>query len=252
MNSATNNSLKRKLASSDSGETASDWETASRWSCTSFSGDSHSQGAQFLEESSTEQLIALLAQKILDDRRNSHQFAGTRPSDKQQDTLAAFEHRQRKGLETSLVLRHLEEVSGETDSQLQGAVFNILHACGMEASELQSSVVSIRRVGSQYLKKVATIGATGSSWLGCPRVVIVEFSSVDSKMAVKRAGWRLARTMYCKVSLDHAITLEQQHIRAAQWGQIQAAKAKGWRWCWSDVVPHKLLVFPRGAVSSLA
>ena len=62
----------------------------------------------------------------------------------------------------------------------------------------------------------------------------------------------MSRGLYSKVSLDHAITAEQQSIRAAQWEKIQEAKANGWKWQWSEVVPHRLIVIKRGAESAAA
>ncbi len=71
----------------------------------------------------------------------------------------------------------------------------------------------------------------GQKWLVSPRLVIVEFQDVESKMAVKQESWRLARGgFHISVSLDHALTIEQQKLRAAQWPLIQEAKEKGWRW----------------------
>ncbi len=47
------------------------------------------------------------------------------------------------------------------------------------------------------------------------------------------------------VSLDHALTIEQQKLRAAQLPQIQEAKEKGWRWSWSEV----RLIIAKGGVA---
>ena len=74
---------------------------------------------------------------------------------------------------------------------------------------------------------------------GTSRPVMVTFSSVAAKMAVKRQSWKLAGKA---ISLDHAITTEQQRLRAMQWPQIQAAKVQGTKWFWSDIAPHKLIV----------
>lgn len=237
--------LKRTLpVFSDSGDTASDEETASFASLASSPRDRFSQGEQHL---SALELVELLAKALLESRQSSHLSAGPRPRG---DSLPAYEDCQRQELATSLVIRRLQERDWETDDQLRRAVLRVLATCGMSEEDAASSVLSIRRVGSKHNRE--TWDSTSGTWLVCPRVVIVEFSTVASKMAVKSAGWRLSDTMYSGVSLDHALTTEQQHIRASQWGQIQVAKAKGWKWCWSEVEPHKLLVFPRRAAAPTA
>ena len=73
---------------------------------------------------------------------------------------------------------------------------------------------------------------------------------MESKMTVKQQSWCLAKSIHSGISLDHAITVEQQRLRAAQWPLIQEAKAKGQRWWWSEVAPHKLLVSGGRALDS--
>ncbi len=53
---------------------------------------------------------------------------------------------------------------------------------------------------------------------------------MEAKMVMKQESWRrLARGGFnSNVSLDHALPIEQQKRRAAQWPQIQEAKEKGW------------------------
>ena len=86
--------------------------------------------------------------------------------------------------------------------------------------------------------------------VGCTfqcQVDLVEFVDLASKMHVKRNSWRI-RTWdeESVVSFDHALSVEQRRIRAAQWPKIKDAKQKGLRWFWSDVVPHRLIVSGEG------
>ena len=146
------------------------------------------------------------------------------------------EREQRADLSRSLVIRRLAERVGETPSELRRAVLNVIHFLGGR----EDTVLGVKRVGT-------TVGGSmpmaDQQWLVSPRLVIVEFTDMDAKMGVKGSSWRLAKSMHASASLDHALTADQQRRRAMQWSLIKEAKAKGWRWCWSDVVPHELIVF---------
>jgi hypothetical protein len=155
------------------------------------------------------------------------------------------EHSRRLQLASSLVIRRLPEKLAETPEELQRAVNSLAPFAKGGVGSDGSRVTSIRRVGCQDRRP--TVQLAGQEWLVSPRLVIVEFQDVESKMAVKHESWRLAREgLYSKVSLDHALTIEQQKLRAAQWPQIQEAKEKGWRWSWSEVAPHRLIVAKGG------
>lgn len=177
-----------------------------------------------------------LTQEQKTERRASAGTAGPRPEGN--DNLWAHEQSRRVKLAKSMVFRRLEEKLGESPEELHRAVLKVLTFLG--GAEIEGKVVSIRRVGDQVGRPVVPFA--GTEWLKTARIVIVEFRDVESKMAVKQQSWCLAKSMHSGVSLDHAITVEQQRLRAAQWPLIQEAKAKGQRWWWSDVVPHRLLV----------
>jgi hypothetical protein len=105
-------------------------------------------------------------------------------------------------------------------------------------------VVRMQRLGTRGEE------AKGEFWER-PRAVMVEFVDVESKMAVKHKGWILGHDRTTRhLSFDHAITAEQQRLRAVQWPLIQEAKAKRVRWFWSDVAPHKLIVSGAGVRSA--
>lgn len=167
------------------------------------------------------------------------------PSNRPPDNLRTNEHSRRGQLAPSMVIRRLPEKLGETSEELQRAVSNLAPFAKGGAGVDGSRVTSIRRVGCHDRRPLMQFA--GQEWLVSPRLVIVEFQDVESKMAVKQESWRLARGgFYSNVSLDHALTIEQQKLRAAQWPQIQEAKEKGWRWSWSEVAPHRLIIAKGG------
>lgn len=183
-------------------------------------------------------------QRQLDTDERAESGASAGPS-QPPDNLGARERRLRVKLARFLAIRRLAEMLGETFEQLGKAIYNLLAILGFEVGN--SWVISYRRVGSLQRRPLTQFA--GQQWLETPRLVIVEFKDVDSKMAVKQESWRLAKGgRFSEVSLDHALTLEQQKMRAAQWPQIQEAKEKGWRWGWSDVAPHRLVVQRGGKV----
>jgi hypothetical protein len=173
----------------------------------------------------------------MSERRASGATAGSRSMPP--ENLGSHEWNRREKLAPSMIIRRLAEKVGETQEELQKVIYN-LAPFATAAGLVAGRVVSIRRVGHQEGRNVMPFA--GQEWVVAPRVVIVEFQDVESKMAVKRESWRLGRGFRSDISLDHALTLEQQKLRAAQWPMIQEAKAKGWRWCWSEVVPHRLIV----------
>ena len=177
-----------------------------------------------------------LTQEQKTERRASAGTAGPRPEGC--DNLWTREQHLRVQLARSMVIRRMDEKLGESPEELRRAVLKVLTFLG--GAEIEGKVISIQRVGDQMGRPVVPFA--GTEWLKTARVVIVEFHDVESKMVVKQQSRCLAKSMHSGVSLDHAITVEQQRLRAAQWPLIQEAKAKGQRWWWSDVVPHRLLV----------
>jgi hypothetical protein len=171
-------------------------------------------------------------QKLFKERIESSRTAGPRhPVDGPKDTLSHRELQQRAKLAPCLVIRGLPWTLSQRD--LRSAVLRLapFRSCPGD------SVVSVTHFGRSKL------GEKGH-WLA----VMVEFRDVESKMAVKRLSHLLsAHNDQKHISFDHAVTAEQMRLRAAQWPQIQEAKAKGMKWAWSDVAPHKLLVFGGGA-----
>lgn len=194
------------------------------------------QGPQQEVRALEKELCDHLTQEQKTERRASAGTAGPRPECS--DNLWTREQSLRVTLARSMVIRRLEEKLGETPEELHRAALKPLTFLG--GAEMEGKVVSIRRVGDQMGRPVVPFA--GTEWLKTPRVVIVEFRDVESKMVVKERSWCLAKSMHSGISLDHAITVEQQRLRAAQWPLIQEAKAKGQRWWWSEVVPHRLLV----------
>ena len=175
--------------------------------------------------------------------------ASAGPSSQPADNLGARERRLRENLARSLAIRRLAEVQRETHEQLKKAISNLLAILGFEVGD--TKVISYRRVGSLERRPLRQFA--GQKWLETPRMVIVGFQDVESKMAVKQESWRLAKWgRLSDVSLDHALTLEQQKLRAAQWPLIQEAKEKRWRWGWRDVAPHRLVVQKGGEVDKNA
>ena len=176
---------------------------------------------------------SLLAERIM-----SSKTAGPRlPEDAANDNLADGERRLRTKYAKCLVIRRLEEKVGESRADLMKKVLEL-----SPFTLLKNRVVSVARQGWRSL-----LAATEGEFWVQPRVVLVEFFDVGSKMRVKHMGWLLGRyESSSHLSLDHAITAEQRRLRAAQWPQLQEAKAKGLRWSWSDVAPHKLIVSGEG------
>jgi hypothetical protein len=186
--------------------------------------------------------VERLLQLATDERVASGASAGT---SQPPDNLGTRERHQREKLARFMAIRRLAEMLGETHEQLGKAINHLLAILGFEVGD--GRVISWRRVGR--LERRPLTQFAGQKWLETPRLVIVEFRDVESKMAVKQESWRLAKGgRLSEVSLDHALTLEQQKMRAAQWPQIQEAKERGWRWGWSDVAPHRLVVLRGGKV----
>ena len=149
-------------------------------------------------------------------------------------------------MSSSLVIRRLEEKVGETDYDLKKLVKGLEpFREALRSSEFyffETKVKSVKRLGWRFDGQTAR----GDFWK-TPRLVLVEFVDLASKMHVKRNSWRI-RTWdeESVVSFDHALTVEQRRIHAAQWPKIKDAKQKGLRWFWSDVVPHRLIVSGEG------
>ena len=74
-----------------------------------------------------------------------------------------------------------------------------------------------------------------------PRLILVTWSSVESKKRVKKRGYKLK---HMRASVDHALTLKERQHRAAQWPLIQAAMEAGLTWSWDDHHPDRLVVRP--------
>ena len=176
---------------------------------------------------------SLLAERIMSSRT-----AGPRlPEDAAEDNLADEERRLRTKCAKCLVIRRLEEKVDESREDLRKKVLGL-----GPFTFLKDKVVSVERQGWRSQNAVAE----GEFWAQ-PRVVLVAFVDVRSKMRVKHMGWLFGRyESSSHLSFDHAITAEQRRLRAVQWPQLHEAKAKGLRWSWSDVAPHKLIVSGEG------
>ncbi len=166
-----------------------------------------------------------MATQDRDGQPSTGDAAGPRPDTG--NLLLQNELQWRAGLAPSIIVRRLAEKQHETPEELKQQVLCLDPFLGNG-----HAIMSICRVG-----EIRPAGGTGTGQI--PRPVMVTFSSVAAKMAVKRQSWKLAGNV---ISLDHAITIEQQRLRATQWPQIQAAKAQGTKWFWSDFAPHKLIV----------
>jgi hypothetical protein len=193
------------------------------------------------KRASLEEGLAELLAKM--ERIMSSRDAGPhQPEDASADNLSGHERRLRNGLAKCLVLKHLEEKVGESSDQLRAAVFELGPFYWME-----KKVIRMERLG---FRPAFDSEAKGEFWER-PRAVMVEFVDVESKMVVKRKGLHFSENDSTRhLSFDHAITAEQQRLRAAQWPLIQEAKAKRVRWFWSDVAPHKLIVSGAGVRSA--
>jgi FtsZ-binding cell division protein ZapB len=146
-----------------------------------------------------------MAAQDRDGQPSTGDAAGPRPDTA--NLLLQNELQWRAGLASSIIIRRLPEKQHETSEELQQQVLCLDPFLGSG-----HAIVSICRVGELRPE------GTGQQ---VPRPVMVTFSSVAAKMAVKRQSWKLAGKV---ISLDHAITIEQQRLRATQWPQIQAAK----------------------------
>ena len=180
----------------------------------------------------------LAAERIASSRRASTSSASPTEPDIEPDNLSRYERRQRIKYSTCCVLRHVAEPkrgwSGETLQELRATV-EALPCFGLFL--LGDKIKHAWRLGHQ------PTDVEGPGFYEQPRVVMVEMVDIESKMELLRKGYALNFTERTRhISLDHAITVEQRRLRAAQWPQIQEAKAKGFRWFWSNVAPHKLIV----------
>ena len=143
-------------------------------------------------------------------------------------SLSEYERQQRVKYAKCLIIRRLDWEAKETPRSLQRKVS--LLSPFLKVSD--EKIVSAQRIGPLSMKRL-------------PQLVLVEMADVQSKMEVLQHSHRLAisrKGSESHISLDHALTVEQRNIRAAQWPLIQEAKAKGIRWFWSHVAPHKLIV----------
>ena len=186
--------------------------TASTW-MNSMDGLSRHYGDEHLRHQQVADLNLRMRDLLRQVQNPARQSAACRAGDK---------------LSTALVIRHLPEAEGETPEALEQRVLNIFGDCPLD----KTRIVSMSRLGQPRTPRNPER----------PRLVLVQFKDMDAKLAVKRQGWKLAGK---KISMDHALTLDQLQQRAAQWPLIQAAKERGLKWSWSDVEPHKLIVKPR-------
>ena len=181
--------------------------------------------------------VQLAAERIASSRTASSSAASPTAADiETPDNLSRYERSQRIALAPCVVLRRVPEKKAgwreeETPEELRAIVEDL--PCFFLRD---NKIVSARRLGTRLNDE------EGPGFYAQPRLVMVEMVDVESKMDILSHGWELAREGTRHISLDHAVTVEQRRLRAVQWPQIQEAKANGFRWFWSNVAPHKLIV----------